>query len=72
MLFRIGATEIGWASVFIYLPFLTLAIHIVTRSESYGGAEAIENHLRDFPYDGGSFGANREQQTPPVSRRDIA
>ena len=71
MLFRIGATEIGWASVFIYLPFLTLAIHIVTRGDSYGGAEAIENHLRDFPYDGGIFGAKRVQQTPPLSRRDI-
>jgi len=71
MLFRIGATEIGWASVFIYLPFLTLAIHIVTRSDSYGGPEAIENHLHDFPYDRGIFGAKRVQQTPPLSRRDI-
>ena len=72
MLFRIGATEIGWASLFIYLPFLTLAIHIVTRSESYGGPEAIENHLRDFPYHGAIVGAKRVQQMPPISRRDIA
>jgi hypothetical protein len=72
MLFRIGATEIGWASVFIYLPFLTLVIHIVTRPESYGGPEAIENHLRDFPYDDGIIGAKRGQRPSPISRRDIA
>jgi uncharacterized membrane protein len=72
MLFRIGATEIGWASVFIYLPFLTLVIHIVTRSESYGGQEAIENHLRDFPYDDGIIGAKRGPQPSPISRRGIA
>jgi len=72
MLFRIGAIEIGWASVFIYLPFLTLALHIVTRTESYGGQEAIDEHLRDFPYDGGILGAQRGHQSPPVSRRGIA
>ena len=72
MLFRIGATEIGWASVFIYLPFLTLVIHVVTRSDSYGGQEAIENHLRDFPYDDGIIAAKREQQPSPISRRGIA
>jgi uncharacterized membrane protein len=72
MLFRIGATEIGWASLFIYLPFLTLVIHIVTRPESYGGQEAIEDHLRDFPYDDGIIGAKRGQQPSPISRRGIA
>jgi uncharacterized membrane protein len=51
MLFRIGAYEIAWASVFIYLPFLALAAHIVTRPDSYGGQEAVERHLQDFPYD---------------------
>jgi uncharacterized membrane protein len=71
-LFRIGATEIGWASVFIYLPFLTLAIHIVSRTDSYGGQEAIENHLRDFPYDDGIIGGQRGQEPLPVSRRGIA
>jgi uncharacterized membrane protein len=72
MLFRIGAPEIGWASLFIYLPFLTLVIHIVTRTESYGGQEAIEDHLRDFPYDNGIIGAKRGQQPSPISRRGIA
>ena len=51
MLFRIGAANIGWASVFIYLPFVVLAIHILTRSDCYGDAAAIERHLADFPYD---------------------
>ncbi|HEY2486231.1 MAG TPA: carotenoid biosynthesis protein [Candidatus Binataceae bacterium] len=72
MLFRIGATEIGWASVFIYLPFLTLVIHIVTRTESYGGPETIEDHLRDFPYDNGIIGAERGPGPSPISRRGIA
>ena len=72
MLFRIGATEIGWASAFIYLPFLTLVVHIVTRSDSYGGQEAIENHLRDFRYDDGIIAANRGQPPSPISRRGIA
>jgi putative membrane protein len=51
MLFRIGAANIGWAGVFIFLPFLTLAIHILTRAESYGDAAAIERHLADFPFE---------------------
>jgi uncharacterized membrane protein len=51
MLFRIGASNIGWASVFIYLPFAALAIHILTRSDCYGDAAAIERHLADFPYE---------------------
>jgi putative membrane protein len=51
MLFRINAPEIGWAAVFIYLPFTVLAIHILTRRESYGDHAAIERHLADFPYE---------------------
>jgi hypothetical protein len=51
MLFRIDAANIGWASVFIYLPFTVLAIHILTRRESYGDAAAVERHLADFPYE---------------------
>ena len=50
MLFRIRAAEIGWASIFIFLPAGALALHIITRPESYGGADAIERHLSDFPY----------------------
>jgi len=71
MLFRIGASEIGWASVFVYLPFLTLAAHILTRSDSYGGREAVERHLRDFPYDRGILPAERTPASP-APRRNIA
>ena len=49
MLFRINAPNIGWAAVFIYLPFTVLAIHILTRRESWGDDAAIERHLADFP-----------------------
>jgi len=51
MLFRIGAAEVAWASLFIYLPFLAFALHILTRRESYGARDAITRHLADFPYD---------------------
>ncbi|HVA81084.1 MAG TPA: carotenoid biosynthesis protein [Candidatus Binataceae bacterium] len=51
MLFRIGAANIAWAGMFIYLPFLALAIHILTRTDSYGDAAALERHLADFPYE---------------------
>ncbi|MGO9602894.1 MAG: carotenoid biosynthesis protein [Candidatus Binataceae bacterium] len=53
MLFRIRASEIGWASVFVYLPFLALALDILTRSDCYGDEDAIERHLHDFPYERG-------------------
>ncbi|MFI5352129.1 MAG: carotenoid biosynthesis protein [Candidatus Binatales bacterium] len=55
MLFHIGASEIGWASLFIHLPFLALVIHIVTRRDSYGDSAAIARHLADFPYERGSY-----------------
>lgn len=51
MLFVIDAPNIGWASVFIYLPFTVLAIHILTGRESWGDAAAVERHLADFPYE---------------------
>jgi Carotenoid biosynthesis protein len=51
MLFRIGAPEIGWASIFIFLPMAGLGVHIVTRAESWGDAAAVERHLEDFPYE---------------------
>jgi hypothetical protein len=50
MLFVIGASDIAWASVFIYLPFSVLILHILTRTESYGDAAAIARHRKDFPY----------------------
>ena len=53
MLFRINAPNIGWAAVFIYLPFTALALHIVTRRESWGDDAAIQRHLADFPYERG-------------------
>ena len=55
MLFHIGASEIGWASLFIHLPFLALVIHIVTRRDSYGDSAAIARHLADFPYERESY-----------------
>ncbi|HVA67977.1 MAG TPA: carotenoid biosynthesis protein, partial [Candidatus Binataceae bacterium] len=51
MLFRIGAAEIGWASIFIFLPMVALGLNIIARPDSYGGPDAIERHLRDFPYE---------------------
>jgi uncharacterized membrane protein len=51
MLFRIGATEIAWASVFIHLPFLILVVHSATRPDSYGDGATLARHLVDFPYD---------------------
>jgi uncharacterized membrane protein len=55
MLFVIGASDIAWASVFIYMPFTVLILHIITRMESYGDAAAVARHLADFPYDGTAF-----------------
>jgi uncharacterized membrane protein len=57
MLFVVRVPETGWASVFIFLPFLVIAIHILTRADSYGGAAAIARHLGDFTYDAGAFDA---------------
>lgn len=51
MLFVIGADEIAWASIFIFLPFLVLIISIVTRASNYGDEAAITRHLADFPWD---------------------
>jgi hypothetical protein len=67
MLFRIGAYEIGWASLFIFLPFAALIAHLVTRRESYGDAEAIERHLADFAYNAAfvTQGDARASTKPP-------
>ena len=66
MLFVIGAREIGWASVFIYLPVAVLILHTVTRAESHGDAAAVARHLADFPYDSAGFA------DAPVPARAIA
>jgi Carotenoid biosynthesis protein len=51
MLFRVGAPEIGWPGIFIFLPLLALGFHIVTRPDCRGDAAAVERHLADFPYE---------------------
>lgn len=63
MLFRIGAADIAWASVFIYLPFAALIANILTRADSYGGPAALAAHLADFPY---------ERELPSWSAGDCA
>jgi uncharacterized membrane protein len=55
MLFLIRAPEIGWASIFIFLPFLVMIIHTLTRAECYNDAAAVERHLADFPFDRSGF-----------------
>ena len=51
MLFHIGAAEIAWAGIFIFLPLMVLGLHIVTRAECWGDDAAVERHLRAFPYE---------------------
>lgn len=51
MLFWIGAPEIGWAGVFIYLPTITLAVHFLTRHHWETAPNALRAHFMDFPYD---------------------
>ncbi len=64
MLFLIGAPEIGWASVFIFLPFVVLTLHILTRAGSYGDNAAVARYIGDFPY-------NRDFLTPVQSPDDV-
>lgn len=71
MLFVIGADEIGWASIFIFLPFLVLIISIVTRASSYGDETAIARHLADFPYDA-PFIESRNSARAPRRPRAIS
>jgi len=51
MLFRIGAQTAAWASIFIFIPFVAMVIHTVTRREHQGDAGAIVRHLDDFPFE---------------------
>jgi uncharacterized membrane protein len=51
MLFKIGAQTAAWASIFIFIPLVALAIHTVTRRENQGDAGAIAWHLDDFPFE---------------------
>jgi len=66
MLFAIGAHDIAWASVFIYLPFSVLILHIVTRAESYGDTAAIARHLGEFPYDAAAL-AHSSAPVAPIA-----
>jgi putative membrane protein len=73
MLFIIHAAEVGWASVFVFLPLAVMALHALTRSD-YGGAEAIARHLEDFTFNRPAFGSvaypqcedGRGADAPPV------
>ena len=69
MLFAIGERDIAWASVFIYLPFVVLILHIVTRPDSYGDAAAIARHLVDFPYDAAAVADSSSAADPIVHSR---
>lgn len=75
MLFWIGAGEIAWASVFIFLPMVALGAHILTRAESWGDAGALERHLKDFPYEralAGVWSRDALAGREPAARRGIA
>jgi uncharacterized membrane protein len=65
MQFMIHADQIAWASVFIFVPFLAMLLHTITRAESYGGDEAISQHLADFPF-------NRARFEPALSARSCS
>jgi hypothetical protein len=72
MLFRIGAPEIGWAGIFIFLPLLVLGLHIVTRTECWGDAAAVERHLADFPYERSLAVWDAAALRSPARRRGVA
>jgi putative membrane protein len=65
MLFMIRAPEIGWASVFVFLPFAVLAVHTLTRRECYGDNDGIARHLADFPYNRASFDSRQLPMADP-------
>jgi uncharacterized membrane protein len=70
MLFIVHAPEIGWASVFIFLPLLVMALHTLTRSECFGDTNAIAHHLADFPFNRMAFSSKEAQlaaMEPPLS-----
>jgi len=69
MLFRIGEPGIAWASVFIYVPFLTLSLHILTRRDFHADLSAIERHLEDFPYERDLPGWPEVEPQPARERR---
>ena len=72
MLFRIGAPEIAWARIFIFLPLLALGLHIVTRADCWGDAAAVERHLADFPYERSLAVWGMAASRSPARRRGVA
>ncbi len=71
MLFVIRAYEIAWASVFIYLPFTVLVLHIIARKEVYGDEAAIGRHLADFPYERSLAVWSAPRARPPRGEPDL-
>jgi uncharacterized membrane protein len=69
MLFVIRAPEIGWSGLFIFLPLLVLAIHVLTRTDAWGDKDAIARHLEDFPYDAAAFETKAESDVSAHRRR---
>jgi hypothetical protein len=57
MLFIVHAPEIGWVSVFIFLPFVAMMLHTLTRRECRGDAGAVAAHLADFPFNDPALGS---------------
>jgi len=72
MLFRVGAAEIAWAGIFIFLPLTALTVHITTRTECWGDEAAVESHLRDFPYERSLAVWSVATPRPSVRRRGAA
>jgi hypothetical protein len=49
--FMIDAPTIGWSAIFIFLPFIAMALNTLTRAGSRATAADVARHLEDFPYD---------------------
>jgi hypothetical protein len=50
--------------VFIFLPFLTLVLSIITRASSYGDDAASAAHLADFPWEAPFLTGMASPRTP--------
>ena len=72
MLFRVGAAQIAWAGIFIFLPLMALTLHITTRAECWGDDAAVERHLGDFPYERSLAVWSAATRRPSVRRRGAA
>ena len=72
MLFRVGAAEIAWAGIFIFLPLMALTLHITTRAECWGDDAEVERHLGDFPYERSLAVWSAATRRPSARRRGAA